>query len=281
MNKQFLVILLVAILASPAFAGVQGGLPTPVVAQNPGGAGAGRDWGDPVKWDQGEFRLDGYAGASWLDYDTPSDALTADDFQCSGLASERYITDLEFPGFSYYGDIYIDAFRVQFYTDVPAAPGSQSHPGSLLYSYDVGPAGVDGIGWQPITFVHTNGADTTAGYKINLPEAEWFDQGLTPRVLWLSIQGVMVSDGFFDAWYWGFRDVNYHFNDDAAFASDYFAYAPYASWADDTTALPNLYYGPIPAGWQTLDTAFRLSARPEPTTLVLLGLGGLLLRRRR
>jgi hypothetical protein len=235
------------------------------------------DWpGHVIKWDQLDG-LDNFAAASWMDYDTPSDALTADDYWCDGRADHRYVTDLEFWGFSYYGSSYIDQFRVNFWTDMPSNPNDQSHPADLLYSYDVYPADPGDplkIGWQEIEPNH---------FKIDLPQDMWFDQGVGPgRTLWVSIQGVMVTDGYFDAFYWYFRERHLPtWGDDAAFSSEYFGYPPWYNWGSPAGfADPDLYDGPLPADWTSLDMAFNLTCTPEPLSLLMLGLCGLMLRRR-
>lgn len=238
------------------------------------------DWNHPVKWDQLQPDPTTNSAASWLDYDTPSDAMTADDYVCSGSAADRYVTDIEFWGFSYYGSVYIQNFVVQFWSDVPASPTEESHPGTMLYSYHATPANPADplkLGWQEAE-VAANGLSR---FKIDLPRENWFDQGVgASHVLWISIQGEMVTDGFFDAFYWTFRDpASGHFGDDAAFQSQYFGYAPWAHWADNA-GTTSLYYGPLPAGYTSRDMAFRLTGIPEPTSFLLLGIGFLALRRR-
>lgn len=233
------------------------------------------DWDHPVKWDQLDPQ-DTFAGASWIDNDTPSDALTADDYLCT---DPWWITDIEFYGFSYYGSQYINQFRIAFWSDVPATPNDASHPGDLLWEYYVDPAAPGdplSIGWKEIEPSH---------FKIDLPQDHWFQQYGTPDnpiVYWISIQGVMVNDGFFDAFYWNFRERHTPtWGDDAAFTSGYFGYPPWSNWGSPTGYLdPSLYDGPLPEGWTSLDMSFRLTGIPEPASLVLLGLGILALRRR-
>ncbi len=237
------------------------------------------DWPHPPKWNNGIFDplsdLDSYGAASWVEFDTPSDALTADDFLCTVSGP---ITDIEFWGFSYYGSQYIDKFRITIWNDVPEQPGvDESHPGTLLYDYQVEPA-VGGIGWQELDSGH---------FKINLPEDQWFYQTGShedPEVYWIGIQGVMVTDGYSDSFYWNFKNHLYPtWGDDAAFTSDYFGYLPWYNWGwQDDTNTANLYEGPFPDGWfGSLDMAFIITGIPEPASLVLLALGGLTLIRRR
>lgn len=237
------------------------------------------DWPHSLKWDQTAAGIDNWSAASWIDNDTPSDAISADDFFCDGAAQHAWVTDLEFYGYSYYGSAYINQFRVQFWSDVPESPTDESHPGSLLYSYDVSAADPGDplkIGWQEIE---------AGRFKIDLPENQWFYQGLGEKVLWVSIQGIMVDDGYFDAFYWNFKDRNAPtWGDDAAFGSTYFGYTPWYNWGfptADPNLGPDLYDGPFPAGWfNSGDLAFSLTAVPEPMSLLLLGMAGLFLRRR-
>jgi hypothetical protein len=275
--KKVLAIVAVAALVAPAWAGLPGPVTPTMSAPSPTVTGGGvRDWPHPYKWQQMQA-LDTYGAASWIDLDTPSDAVTADDFLCDVTGP---ITDIEFAGWSTYGNQYIDKFRIQFWTDVPATPNDESHPGTLLYSYDVSPADAADplkIGWQ-------DRGDGT--FKIDLPQENWFYQqgsATNPIVYWISIQGLMVTDGYFDAFYWNFRDRNIPtWNDDAAFASDYFTTAPWSNWGVDAAGAVNLYEGPFPTSFvSSLDMAFNLTGLPEPGSLALVVLGGLTLLRRR
>ncbi|MBN2561578.1 MAG: PEP-CTERM sorting domain-containing protein [Phycisphaerae bacterium] len=274
-----LVLASVGMVASPVLAGIPGPYTMPTTQATlagSGGAEAGaRDWGDPIKWDQ-LLPLDGYGGASWIDNDTPSDALTADDFLCTQTG---YINDIEFNGWSYYGVSYLDSFRITFWTDVPATVDDASHPGTLLHECVVGPG--EPVGWHQVDPVNDPNH-----FKINLPDDQWFYQEGTeqdPIIYWIGIQGVMLDDGYFDAFYWNFRERHEAtWGDDAAFASDYFSYAPWANWGFTAGyGDPDLYEGTLPSGWTSADMSFRLSGTPEPSTLGLLGLGSLALIRRR
>jgi len=221
------------------------------------------DWNHPVKWNQMDA-LDSYGGASWIDNDTPSDAISADDFMCN---ESGFITDLHFAGWSIYGEIYLTGFRVQFWNNIPAGGGLESHPGDLLWSRDI------------YTY-NTSGSAAPFLYEIDIPQADWFAQ-TQGNIYWVSIQGLMLNDGFFDGWYWSFRQRGLHNLDDAAFASQYFGYAPWAHWAVNPANSVVLYNGTMPPGYTSLDMAFALTGIvPEPATFGLVGLGLLLLRRR-
>ncbi|MCK6456509.1 MAG: hypothetical protein L6Q92_08275 [Phycisphaerae bacterium] len=227
------------------------------------------DWpGHVIKWDQ-LAPWDDFGAGSWIDTDTPSDALSADDFLCTETS---WITDIRFAGFSYYGPQYLTHFRVTFWSDVPATPNDASHPGTLLYDATISPADpMDPLklGWQDV-------GDGT--FKINLPRELWFFQEGTPtfpRIYWLGIQGIMLQDGAFDAFYWNFRSRTVpNWGDDAAFMSNYFGYPPWANWGiPPTGGNPVLYDGPLAPGWSSLDLAFQLTGIPEPTTLLFLAVG--------
>jgi hypothetical protein len=209
----------------------------------------------------------GWAGASHICYDNNCYSLTADDFICYGEPQFQYITDIEFYGWSAYGENnYVDAFRITFWTDVPASPEDESHPGDLLYDCEVG--------YQYLGDNH---------FKINLPEDCWFDQGVgEEKILWIGIQGVMTTDGYPDYFYWGFR----HWDDpeildDAAFEATCWNYPPWYNWGWQGPDAVGLYDGPFPDNWYaSANMRFALTAIPEPASLCLLGLGMLLLRRR-
>jgi hypothetical protein len=223
-----------------------------------------------LTWDQmGNY--DAYAGASWLDYDTPSDAQTADDFTFGGSGA---ITQVDFAGWSYYGESYIEAFRITFYSDVPAGPNDESHPGDMLYDQTF-------YTWTDLGEV----APYVYGYSITFPQGQQFEQQ-AGNIYWIGIQGVMVTDGYFDAWYWNFVDRYQPTKlDDASFWSDYFGYSPWAHWGfTPGYGDPTLYTGKMPQGYTSADMCFKLYAVPEPSLIslagLLLGAGALWLRRK-
>lgn len=231
------------------------------------------DWGDPIKWNQMDA-LDDFGAASWLDYDTPSDALTADDFLCTEFG---WITDIHFAGWSTFGNEYIDKFRITFWSNIPETPNEASMPGQLLWDVVVDkwtdPNDPYKQGWQELS-------DGT--FSINLPRNMWFLQEGSPTnpvVYWIGIQGVMVTDGFSDSFYWNFRDHNLPANiDDAALMSEYFQYPAWWHWGWDwPNNGPDLYDTVLPQDWTSIDMAFALSGRPvpEPVGLVVFGVGAL------
>ncbi|MCK4873130.1 MAG: hypothetical protein KAS72_10425 [Phycisphaerales bacterium] len=272
MKKCVLLVAFVGLCAAPAFARTTG----PVAYEGPAVNGT-RDWPGQVMWDQGY--PDTYGAHSTIDYDTPMTSTTADDFLCT---MSDQITDIHFWGWSYYGAAYLDGFRVTFWTDVPGDPGiDESHPGEILWQHDffeADPGDPYGLGW---TMMEDN-----AEWRINIPEPDWFYPEGTPDdpiVYWISIQGIMVDDGASDTFYWNFLDRYLDtWNDDAAFESEYFGFAPWANWGWPTPDGPDLYEGPFPDGWwKSADMAFVLTSIPAPSSLLLLGLGGLVVTRRR
>ena len=221
------------------------------------------------KWDQ-LCPVSTYGTASWIDNDTPSDALSADDWLCG---SSGPITEVYWTGWSAYGEDYIDHFRLTVWSDVPATPEDASHPGDMLWEYNV-------AGWDYVDPPEC--ADANNEYHAVIPELDAFYQE-AGTVYWLGIQGVMVDDGYGDAWYWHMKSqTEPTWGDDAALMSDSFEYAPWWNWGwpevEPGTA-PELYDGPLPEGWTSVDLSFRLV--PEPSALLLVAFGLVVLRRRR
>jgi hypothetical protein len=226
-----------------------------------------RDWDHPYKWDQ--LYPDPTAGHSTIDDQMGIYSTTADDWLCT---RPSYLTAVHFAGFSYYGNDYIDGFRITVWSDVPSTIDDESHPGDALWSYDCYDTWLD-LG------------DGT--FDVNIPRDLWFWQEGTandPIVYWISVQGLMAQDGADDHFYWNFLDrnlVDMQWNDAAAFESSYFGYAPWHNWGWFDPNTVDLFDGPFPIDWwQRADMAFALTF-PQPTTILLLGISGLIASRRR
>ncbi len=236
-----------------------------------GAVPAPADWDHPVKWDQLPYDKDYMGSNSFINPLTQWDFITADDFPCT---EHGWITDIEFTGCGYN----IQAFRVKFWSDVPATANEESHPGDIpLYdeTFDAAdPADPLGLGWQQTD-------DFT--YKINIPRGLWFEQvggAAAPVVYWISIQGIIDSDNTGHRFYWHYGDRTMaSWGDDAAYASESHGYDPWWHWGWITMtpgSSANLYQGIIPSEWaKSADMSFRLTGTPipEPATLALVALG--------
>lgn len=230
------------------------------------------DWpGHEVKWDQMDEDAT-YAVFSSIDADAADDTwAVADDFLCSESA---WISDIEFAG-RFWANSQLDGFRVTFWSDVPATPDDESHPGDLLYEkyfLPAEPADPHKIGWQ-------NLGGTPEGnnaYRINIAEEDWFWQDVD-NVYWISIQGVMADNGAAGYFMWALYDRYLDtWGDDAAIACEYYGLDPWwnIGWQQEANPTPEYYDGPFPDGWwKSAGVAFALTGIPEPGTLGLLALG--------
>jgi hypothetical protein len=232
------------------------------------------DWDHPVKWDQLEPDAGLWGMTSYVSDST--NALVADDFLCSETG---YITDIEFNGGAVVGAVGVEAFRITFWSDVPATPNLESHPGEEpLVTIDVGPVDANdplGLGWQQ--------TDEYL-YRINLPRDDWFLQE-EGDIYWIGIQGIMGGTGSFN---WMLRDRNAcMWGDDAVSSGTGSAPWQHLGWPDaGPTGTPSAYEGTFPPDWDSsADMSFRLTGIPipEPASLGLVAVGvlALLFRRKR
>lgn len=242
------------------------------------------DWtpADPAKWVQ----LPDLSPAG-IDVYATNPKVLADDFLCTQTG---LITDIHIWG-SWLGD-YLPmeptggnpsasnvAFTLSLHADIPA--GSQggppySMPGELLWEqtfepgqfsanlYSVGPEGW----YNPNTgeyFVEGDHQAWQYNFYID-PEVAFLQEGTldNPVVYWLDVSATPSDSPTFFGW----KTSIDHWNDDAV-------------WADSHQGPWNelRYPGGHPFEGQSIDLAFVIT--PEPTTIVLLGLGGLALRRKR
>ncbi len=206
-------------------------------------------------WDQLN-PLDLWGAGSWIDPDSSDEPMTADDFLCSETG---WIKSIYLYGFlSPYGST-VASFRVTFWTDVPAQPILDAgHPGILLYDRTIGPvnsADPSETGWLEIA---------PNLFRINLPASSWFYQN-AGTVYWIGIQGILWENSVDEGFYWFFRDRQIStWNSDAAFEWSNQGYFPWYNWGlAPANNNPEIYDGPLPAGWTSLDMSFLLADAPN------------------
>ncbi|MHC4396423.1 MAG: DUF7901 domain-containing protein [Planctomycetota bacterium] len=190
--------------------------------------------------------------------------ILADDFQC---AESGFITDVHFWG-SWRDDVIGDITNVHLsiHADIPDPDGTgrgYSMPGLELWSLDTDGAIILPVAPSPQGWYNPNTAEYYPDnhvqyfqYNISIPEQQAFyqEQG---TIYWLDIS---VTTPFGE---WGWKTSEAHWNDDAV-------------WSDDGQNWIELRH---PVSGESLDMAFVIA--PEPATIALLGLGGLVFLRRR
>jgi hypothetical protein len=198
--------------------------------------------------------------------------VLADDFLCTSMGP---ISDVHFWG-SWRGDHVgqITSIQMAIFSDLRAPGANFSQPGDLLFSRNFDPAQfiVSQVGQGPQTWFNPNTGellsnDHTGIWQVNIPLiSDPFIQTGTaaaPKIFWLGLL-VQVADP--QGTQWGWKTTFQHFEDDATFA-DLTATAGLTSWQELTL------------GTQSLELSFVIT--PEPVSLVLLGLGSLVLINRR
>ncbi len=213
---------------------------------------------DPFGWDV-------YADAS----QTWGPGLIADDWQCSQTGP---VDDIHLWG-SWSQDMIdeITNVHVSIHSDIPAGTGGANYsmPGDLLWQRDfsatqvmVRPYGTGDQGFY-VPEWETNGIWTNDHQGIHQINIDNIDNPFTQNegtIYWLDIQ---VTHNAPDPW-WGWKTSIDHFNDDAV-------------WWDYNLGMWQELRDPFTN--ESLDMAFVIT--PEPTTLCLIGLGSLMLRRRK
>ncbi len=200
-----------------------GGLP-PV---GPGSFGEVEDYTvyiEFTKWEQPPTKLHPQDACFWgwdeaSIYGDQNLPIIADDWLCQDF---RPVTDIHWWG-SYQGWDEQEppsqskpvAFHIGVWTDMPAPPGSFSHPDKLIKEWTVAmtklnerPAGCDYYTGMPAP-------DTCFRYDFEIPQEEWFFQNPeTDNVYWLSISAIYPG-GPPQQYKWGWLTRRPEWNDDA------------------------------------------------------------------
>ncbi|MCC6679569.1 MAG: PEP-CTERM sorting domain-containing protein [Phycisphaeraceae bacterium] len=187
-------------------------------------------------------------------------------------------------------------FQLAIYSDVPAVPGGPySHPGDLLWSTTM--IARERL-YAPATeeFFDPNqnqiiGADTAAWqYNFFIDPSEAFVQE-AGKIYWLGValSADVNGDGVVDLldmslmaqyapWAYGWKTSRDKFNDDAVWVDyDWFGSGTPTGVPTDPLAWHELIH---PFTGESLDLAFVITT-PEPASLALLALGGVILLKRR
>jgi hypothetical protein len=239
---------------------------------------------DLVKWSQlPDMSPYGYDWSS----ETSVPSMTADDFLCS---SPLAVVDVHWWG-SYYepgalwpyksSDNHLDptlatglppgillGFNIEFYSDVPAGVDPLipwSHPGSVLYEEFVPMADVIEAYYGTVTHIgeiDENVWQYNCGLPIPFDQDPWADPVdvdgdgiLDGTIYWLKIQAVHNDPDI----QWGWHEADSLWHDNAV-----------QNWPPDSSA-------PYWDLRENKDMAFELSVIPEPSLLLLLGAGCLVL----
>lgn len=224
-------------------------------------ASAWADWNtnDPAKW----FQLPDLQQG--MDVRASHGKVLADDFKCTFTGR---ITDIHIWG-SWLNN-FVDPnvrFHLSIHEDVPAGMDPTvpwSHPGTNLWSMNLAPTKSRIYAEASERFYDPNfneiiGFDTQVWqYNFLIPETEAFYQR-EGTIYWLDVMAFTDTNTMF-----GWKTSFQHWNDDAV-------------WADMVPgAWPMWNELRDPTTGQSMDMAFVLTTIPEPTAVVLMGFGSLL-----
>ena len=251
------------------------------------GTAAMADWGAPLKWNQFDNTdPHGRTIQTWFSSNPSQGQLVADDFLCTQTG---WINELRVRG---HDDDYNFGVKVYIWADVPTTSNDESHPGTLLKSWNLGKADAGDphkIGWSDAG----NGE-----YRINLPENDWFMQEGTsanPIIYWVGVQAHHDILGI-EQFHWNYRDnlqndnpnpTDIHNLDDAVvWDAALGSWKHLGAWYNEDWFNGNhweftSYTGTLPAGYRSVDMEFQVYGTPEPASLVLLAAASFVLRRRR
>ena len=205
------------------------------------------------------------------DINATSPLVVADDWRCSESGP---VTDVHVWGSWRHDDIgKIRKIHLSIHEDIPEVPDVHSRPGPLLWERDFGPdqftirdAGTGDQGW------YTPGGDPISTdhkqiHQINIVgiEKPWVQQRGTVYWLDVSVELEPIDPGTEINERWGWK------------TSGSPQFLDTAVWRDAAGAGWNAMLDP--GTGQRMDLAFVIT--PEPTSMALLGLGGLCVLRRR
>ena len=219
--------------------------------------------------------------------------VLADDFQCtqSGL-----ITDVHFWASWAYDEIPSDPNGLQgighiglgIFDNVPGGSASFSKPGNLLWIYDVGrnftvhPEQPSLQGWyEPAIGEETFDANNHSQYfqyNMIIPDANAFYQEAN-TIYWLAI-GVLLNPEPAAEFKVGWKTSTDHWMDDAVWL-DVTDGNHDPAFTVITNTIPQIGWQELrdPVTGESMDLAFVIT--PEPATLAVLGVGGVMFLRRR
>ncbi|MBN1795625.1 MAG: PEP-CTERM sorting domain-containing protein [Sedimentisphaerales bacterium] len=205
-----------------------------------------------------------YDYCSWLWWEWGTRRGLADDWLCTETG---YVEDIHFWG-SWKGDIKgtVHNIAIGIFAD------DSGEPGTLLWHRNFDDsyfheelAGSGSQGWyDPYSDSYIEG-DHEKYYQYNIPFIDgplfYQEEG---NIYWL---GISIN---YEGCEFGWKTSDDHWGSDAVYLTNMKESPPYWEWAE--------LYNPLPPG-ESLDLAFVIT--PEPATLLLLGLGGISLRKRR
>jgi len=187
------------------------------------------------------------------------------------------------------------AFKLSIHEDIPATPDSPSRPGATLWERIVPPGSFkvvpavqvpDGEGfYNPNTGEFVRAADKVIWqYNFTIPTTDqpFFQKGTAanPVIYWLDVLAAPQDPNAIFGW--KTRDPNPqnpgggHFLDDAVWGDGFFGIGGSPTgWQDLRYPSGHPYAG------QSIDLSFALTTIPEPASFSLVGIGSLLLLKRR
>lgn len=200
--------------------------------------------------------------------------VLADDWRCSESGP---VSDVHLWGSWRHDDVgQIRNIHLSIHDNIPETPNSHSRPGELLWERDFGPdqfairdIGTGEQGWYDPSMNEWFRPDHHLFHQINIMDIKDPFIQKVGTVYWLDVSVDVESDAGTATEQWGWKTSGSpQFMDDAVWGD-------FASGATQWNELTD----PLATTKQSLDLAFVIT--PEPTSMALLGLGGLTVLRRR